>query len=60
VCSLDNFNRLFSGSVSNTLERQGIADASGVPRGRGKGNTKSNLNKKPQHIPVNIPLLFHP
>ena len=39
MCSLDNFDRLFSGSVSNTLERQGIAYASDIPRGRGKGNS---------------------
>ncbi len=36
MCSLDNFDRLISGSVSNTLEEQGIADASDIPPGGGK------------------------
>ena len=30
VCYLDNFDRPISGSVSNTLEKQGIADASDI------------------------------
>jgi len=53
VCSLDNFDRLFSGSVNNTLEKQGIADASDIPAGAGKGIKESNLNKK-----VGLPPLF--
>jgi hypothetical protein len=35
---LDNFDRLISGSVSNTLEKQEIADPSDIPPGGGKGN----------------------
>jgi len=46
VCSLDNFDLLISGSVSNTLEEQGIADSSDIPAGAGKGNKESYLNKK--------------
>ena len=42
VCSLDNFNRLISGNVSNTLEKQGIADAPDIPRGRANGNRSQN------------------
>ena len=46
MCSLNNFDRLISGSVSNTLEKQGIADASDIPRGRGKGNKDSDPDRK--------------
>jgi hypothetical protein len=46
VCSLDNFDLLISGRVSNTLEKQGIADASDIPAGAGKGNKESNPDKK--------------
>ena len=38
MCSLDNFDRLFSGSVSHTPEEQGIADPSDISSGGGKGN----------------------
>ena len=53
MCSLDNFARLLSGSVSNTIEQQGIADPSDLPRGRGTGNKPSNFNKKTIALSVN-------
>jgi hypothetical protein len=48
VCSLDNFDRLISGSVSNTLEKQGIADVNDRPTGlKLPLNLKVNTNANP-------------
>jgi len=51
VCSLDNFGRLIFASVSNTLEKQGIADPSDISAAAGQGNKESNLKYKNLSLP---------
>jgi hypothetical protein len=48
-----------SGSVSITLEQQGIADPSDIPRGRGKENKESIFKNPPLAFPLTNPIHFN-
>jgi hypothetical protein len=56
VCFIDNFDRLISGSVIKTIEKQRIAGTSDIPPGGGKGNRTLIRIKKisAQRLPVKI------